>query len=858
MFTTEDNNGYIQINFHSVANTARSIGLRAAKVGAHQPNTISNMGGYVYPILEKMANGRPYQILRTHIPTTDKEDSELASVMLDSDTVYETVDATVLTIVQIEGWDESLAEHGWRIRSGPKTPKRVKTLHRPFRLWANPQRSLKVAIVDDDDYTENELVVEMEEGTKERLLDGAFVISPDLYKECLQNLNVMSQVADLETTDGIRNLEMRLQFSNIKVFNARIHGKFTYKGLDPEDEFHWFRGGLKGQAFICADDRCEKMKVDIIAPRSAFKADVFGDDTFVLLDPQTTKWKVSGDVQSGANVPALYDPDFSAKWIRYLILNQFEDLKNDKLMSWWYSMTSPSFYSTHERKFGDDDLVALTKWNARNWVMSGMKLTDSPWLFEQMVNNIIGTIDSASSLRMKVPIPCAVRAQVISQSLASLIGIEEFDEVETGMIRWSAKYGVLVVNDLDWLEMYESHGGNDLDDFFVAAWRTMDSARKVIVMRSPNDFGEYTIFDYVEGDWYPTEELHDDRRLEFPTVSTDPALWPKRLSEAVADGDVEYRGLASSRMEKTTTDCTTFYSHRDVFAAIENNASSQQSVGANVNARGLWSLTMRQHRSLQLAPLETCIDTGTQGGCAEDIEEVIEESKEILQMILDSGLPVDRYYWETRFAPLGYEIEPERLDSSSHLCRIHDFKKHFTKQFLAHARQYMAQNVGRNVDENIHRLGAKFLHKGSRIVSDARRAIAAARINNGGQTNVDDWREIHEDILDCVEELPTAQEQHDLVLGIYSACLKYPTVTTGRISDQIVQNPAMFDKLIGALRYYGIAAYLRVDQWDRIVSEYDNKWEITCEACYRSAWTDDPLLVQRHFYARNTCADCCK
>src|SRR5688572_10251698 len=102
--------------------------------------------------------------------------------------------------------------------------------------------------------------------------------------------------------------------------------------------------------------------------------------------------------------------------------------------------------------------------------MSGMSLRESPWLFEQMARNIVSIIHVKDPKKMRIPVPCSVRAQVISASMSAAAG--EDIEVEPGQLRWNRAHEVMVVSDADWIEMYESHGGNDLDDFFVGYWRT--------------------------------------------------------------------------------------------------------------------------------------------------------------------------------------------------------------------------------------------------------------------------------------------------------------------------------------------------------------------------------------------------
>ncbi len=487
--------------------------------------------------------------------------------------------------------------------------------------------------------------------------------------------------------------------------------------------------------------------------------------------------------------------------------------------------------------------------------MSGMKITDSPWLTEQMARNILSVIQTSDSNKMRIPAPCAIRCQVVSQSLASMSGCDL--DIEVGSIRWLPEQDVLVVHDYDWLEMYESHGGMDLDDFFVAYWRLIDGERKVVIMRSPNDYGEYSVFDYVEGDWYPTERVSAGT-IEFPPVPTYPGLWPKRLSEAVRDGEIEYLGLPSTRMDPEDS-VRRLYNRSDVRAALLNNVDSQTCVGANVNARSLDSDTNRRHRPVQLTTMESCIDTGAQGGCAEDIDAVTTEAHQIVQAIINDPdeAPIDAYLWETRFARiLGTPFDPKRIRYDGHMTQIHNFRLRFAEEYMEMVRDFVNNHVAQNLDPRIHELGARYLSRGYDLMTYSRQALVGIQSNNKRRATADDWEAIHTYMLREIDKCGAESDRHDMMLGLLSACHKVPAASTGRVSDQLVMNPALFDPLMAALRYYGIAAHLFINDDGQIERRFTESWELPCTNCDDVGITVNPLEWQSFNARGRICPGC--
>lgn len=861
-FQTDSNSGFIKVNY--ISDDLRAEVINEAARSGPRPVLVSSpalSGGYRFPILEDIADGAIFQILKADLPRNDKaRKQQLHELFKAPETLYTYADESDVTIVQIEGWNRKeipLSSLGWQIVNGPKTFKRLKTLNRPFRLGTRFHRPLRVHIVEDDSYTNEDLSV-YSPGEIERLLDGAFVISRELFEACLED--VVFPTLDLEENpefevDFYKAEEYFRQAQYFHAFNARIFGPMVFSGIEQDDPLHGQIQSLKGEAFLNVSDTCERMHVDIICTRSALKFEVGNDSrNFILLEPQKAKRSgVNSDFQTITNLPGIYSPKFVKEWISEFLYANFNRLKNNQVMEEWFSMAVP-YFNAGSRVFAQNDVSTLTKWNARAWLMSGRRITESPWIFEQLASAIAKHIKSNDESRLRFPVPCAVRAQVISQSFASMAGCDLI--IPEGAARWSDELESIVVNDVDWIEMYLSHGGHDLDDFFVGYYRTFGNLRKIVLVRSPNDWGEYSVFDYVEGDWFPVFEKHDGSFMLFPEVDTNPELWPKRLSEAVRDGDVVYTGLPSENEEKVFDPHP--YSPADVLALIENNKASAGSVGINVNARSLHALCMKSHRPVQLTSMEACIDAGTQGGSAADAEAVTIEAKEIVDIIINGNCKVDSYVWNSRFgvAYRGVPFDKRRLTDDTHVSRANRYRNEAAREFRKMARDHAQENFAQNVDPLVHALGKRMLRDGYQVLIDTRLAMVQMQTPGEQSLAVRDWRDIHSLMLEKIQMFENEIDRHDFVLAVYSACFRVPTRSTGRVSDQLVMNPHIFPYLMAAMRFYGLAYHIAVDENGKIVRTMTDSWTLECSGCDSQFVVSNPVTVQSYYHHGGLCKSC--
>lgn len=881
-YTAADNTGVIRINYISDDTCAAAMNKlnRSKSSGSNQIPMVASpclMGGYRYPIIEDIADGRLFQILKAHVNDAPQDlKMKVQEIAAAPETLFSYLDQGDFTAVQIldhNRKENPLSSYGWTIANSPKTFKRLKTLSRPFRIWDrliaedNTFVPLRVMIVDDADYLSDEIDADKYTPTEiERLLDGAVVIRRTLFTSALENIEfpVFKDSNPHEHpefyVEAFRRQEFLRQAQYFHTFNGRIFGDMHLLGLDADDPLHTRPGLIKAEFFCDVAGLCDKYHVDVIAARSAFKTEVSYDGPpFILMEPQKAKRSgVNSDIQTMSNLPAIYTVPEMKSWVDDYLAAKFNMLKNNELLPEWFDMSSGTFNSG-SRALMPSDVDTLNKWNARIWMLSGLKITDSPYLFEQLATAVARSINPRAAAgarrnpesRLRFPVPCAIRAQVISSSMSSMAGYDA--DVDPGGARWVEDLEAVVVHDEDWLEMYRSHGGMDLDDFFVCYYRTINGLPKIIAVRSPNDWGEYTIFDYVPGDWFPVFTKADGTFIQFPEASADPALWPERLSEVYSRGDVQYRGLPSETIDHSSVDTT--YGIAAVMRLVENSKGSATCVGANVNARTLHSVSMRSHRPLQLCPMEGAIDAGTQGGSPEDVAAVQAEANEIVKTVIASDNKLCAYLWRTRFARFNNTVPAHRLDTNTHLYQADVIRKSASAEFMKMVRKYSQEHLVK-LNPVIHKLGARYLRQALRVLVNTRRSMFDMQDVNAQSMGVNDWYVVHYLAIQTIEGFANPIDKYDFILALYSACFKLPTQSTGKISDQIVMNPHLFPYLLDALRYYGIANHVDIDETNQLISWKQNTWVLTCDECQEEKETDNPVLLQSYEATGRICKDC--
>lgn len=743
-----------------------------------------------------------YRVAAMPIPQDEKEFQIAKSIVTNPNVEYAIVDKNKIVAVIVEGensngWMSNLTALGYQVKGGGKASKRMKSFHRPTLFNAHYDH-LNIKVVDPTEYTrvdfENDVVSDLSSPeVVDRLLDGCFVVSDRIMKQGIENLPVYEPHNTSDTDEYYYDPNIRKQLQNFlansKVFNARIICHL---------------GTIKGNMIVSP---YLPEGVDVITSTANIKDEVIYNGGYRLLaEPQGPKSRVITDDQTVINCSKLFRKADMEMWLKEEYEKMFQDATNGKLLQNWKSIYTRLWRDSEDIE--DAEVQARMSYVAYRWVAAGMKITDSPWLFENLA------ISHAMPLKKRIPIPCSVYEQIIPESIARMAGYDI--EVEDDTIQRINEIGVHVVSDIDWLEMYESHGGHDADDFFKLFYREMEGGdlngeKVVIAVRSPNGKGEYSIFKYVEGQWSPTWIKSNGEEVKFPKVNG--RGWPMRLSTAIRFNHVTYTGLPST-LTKSKAHASEVYDHEQVLADIKA-AQNGGNVGRYVNAAMLHSMVFPNHRPVQLCSLESAIDGCTQTADPADRAAIDEEARILVREVLDSGKPVDRAFWESRnFNNSLKEGESVELYDGK-ITQIYELCDRYFNAYRTRVTNWAQENA--RPDDVIHQLANRLYFHALPHLRKFRMKIYNANSNevvtNNAIVQRDAWETLYQGIADTIESFDRVQDRHDFVLALYSVSLKVPT-SGGKISDQIVMNRIVFPYLERALQHYGLAKRLVINRRD--------------------------------------------
>jgi hypothetical protein len=781
-----------------------NVRLKAMANGPLRSNNNYQFGFYDIGVMRHALQftGAPeYRIAALPIPTNAFDRAEVERIISHPSVQYALVDKNKIVACIIdgqEGWMSTLNQMGFTVKGGGKTAKRMKSFHRATLInahfdtlnihWANPTDYTSY------DFNETQNWMPWVTDALPRLLDGGFVVSSRLIQEGIKNLPVYEPHNTLDTNEYYYDPTIKAQLVNFlntsRVYNGRI---YTPHGV------------IKGN-FIVSDNLPED--VDIITSRDNLKTEVTYDGGYRLLaEPQGPKSRVITDDQTVINFPKLFRKSDMEMWLQEEYEKMFNQATDGKLLTNWKSVFMRNF-SRENQDIEDTEAHSRISYVGYRWVSMGLSITDSPWLFETLA------VSHAKPLQKRIPIPCSVYEQIIPESFARMAGYDI--TVEEGTIRRLNDIGIHIVNDFDWLEMYESHGGHDEDDFFKLFYREMESGpldgqKVVIAVRSPNGYGEYSIFTYVEDEWFPTWEKANGELVSFPKVNG--RNWPKRLSKAIRNDEVKYLGLPSEHSTSTSRPATEFYSITDVMADIDT-AMNGGNVGRFVNAAMLHSMVIAKHRDVQLCSLESAIDGCTQTSDSGDRIAIDAEAEVMINEVLQSGKPIDRDFWYSRFRALAAK-HPEVETYEGKITQLNQLCAEYYKKYSQRISQYAQQHA--RPSNIVHELGQRLYYHALPVLRQFRmnifnaNAIESVQSSTGIKRN--EWEYLYAAIAEHIESFERPQDQHDFILSLYSASINVPT-SNGKVTDQVVMNRLVYPYLERALHHYGIG--------NRVVMNYSD------------------------------------
>ena len=795
--------------------------------------------GVMRQIIDAVGSGG-YKIWTIPVPENDEQFERVVNLLNSPKIQYALVDKSqgghkiVFCVVDnAPGWMSVVNELGYNVHSGPKTNKRLKSFHRPTLLNAHFD-NLNIRIVEPTEYTRynfDDINDDMgvapwlsTSDVRKRLLDGGFVVSRRIINEAIQNIPFHTPTNFDKDNDYYYDprLYRRMvdELRDATAFNARLI---------------FSQGFIKGNCFVAELPE----GVDVITSSENIKKEITYDKGFrFLAEPQGPKIRVTTDDQTVINFPKLFRKSDMDLWLREEYKKMFKEATNGKFLNNWNYIYQRLWRETDDLE--DNEARARMAYVAYRWAAAGFKITQSPWLFETV------SISHAKPLEKAILVPCSVYEQIIPESLARMAGYDI--EVEEDTIVRCNELGCHVVNDVNWLEMYESHGGMDEDDFFKLFYREMDGGefdqeKVVIVTRSPNGFGEYSIFRYVEGQWAPTWHMADGTPIMFPKVNG--RGWPQRLSSAISHGIVKYRGLPSEN-EGISQERSGPYTQEDVIRDIKI-AMTGGNVGGFVNACMAHSMVIGKHRSEQLCTLEKVIDKCINPDHVADVHAIDREAHAMMREVIESGKPIDEDFWYKRgmkrFLKRGETIElhPGKITQMNNLCND------YFNRYVNSIREWSQKNA--RPDDIVHQLAERLRFHAYPVLRKFRMDLyntnSTEVTKSSGAIQRTSWESLYLNIVDKINSYESIYDSYDFVIALYSESIKNPT-SNGKITDQIVMNRFVFPFLEEALQYYGVAASVKRDFNNgrlRIVNERVESWVWTDSSGEDVIFTD-PLAVQ--------------
>lgn len=671
-----------------VVRTAFKFGFRliAARIDGVQYSGMTNDGelingtvaGY-FPVSLSIIDGDFVYLSLPRIPTNPED---RAAVFAFSKRHPEVFDAkgkfrALVSSNNSVAWYEPLLNAGLIIEEKAKVMKRVTRFLAPRQLagWfyrgtivhgvdtmigLEEQREVTFAIdahvVDDVNvFRSNEQIAEINaagitdmDDFNVKSVDGAGIITRSVYEYL-----VAGWIGQM-FFDEKKNWQIELM---AKRFNRAEVVNLTYLSEN---------GMLKGNFRIVPDSfmvkTCAKLGIDNVAVLTSlegFKGGVTAPKGRVYLAVEPQEWHSSAraDLQSFINLKEVMFPNGVSQMLADLYTGLVDSIDKGTLVQTPKELQDIEIRFRNEHDQVMEDIVG--SWSALEWVASGLDLRDSYTLTREAVRGVLkGTVRWTTGRDGKkvmdrfpnISIPAAWGMQMVALTAARMMGFR-VKNIERGEARvwWDAH--MIVVNDLDFVENYENHGGSDFDDFYRVMFRTVaETGEKVIVLyRSPNGWGEYSVFSYHDGDNFATTKLRSGEVIEFPKFSL--SHLPKQYTQALRDGDTS---TAIDLLEAANENATHHYSGGTIGEAfrlqrILSLETRRVTAGVMVNAVMWWNHVVKDFIPLNLGTMEAYVDLTTQDDLSPEAETMLLTfASLIINMAPIVGGPVDNWFLEHR------------------------------------------------------------------------------------------------------------------------------------------------------------------------------------------------------------------
>lgn len=286
---------------------------------------------------------------------------------------------------------------------------------------------------------------------------------------------------------------------------------------------------------------------------------------------------------------------------------------------------------------GEETLVDDLSATYHKWQAAGGSLRN--WAY--FIFMIAGAFMNKMRKGMRFPIPWGTYNHVVTHEVLTLAGYGKVVEQMGDRVFYHEATGRFSMPGHMVQDLFKNHGGFDLDDSFrIMLRRFAGDGVCAMLVRSPNNFGEYSIVDVDVDSFIPVMYNTEDPIPEMGMTVLE--FMTKLPTIHQVNKVVTYSGLTEAPSMEADS-----WNVELVNEFIKTNKMSP-GVGAWANIMMVVCDTLRRvskvpFRTRQLAETEDIVDALMQGGTAQQFKEIDEDIQNCYSLVGSIGL-VDRYF----------------------------------------------------------------------------------------------------------------------------------------------------------------------------------------------------------------------
>lgn len=394
------------------------------------------------------------------------------------------------------------------------------------------------------------------------------------------------------------------------------------------------KGQDKGHAIVADNLRDDQGNpVDFLLPEDTKKeVRLENGETFVGINFVHGQNHMRLDIQSLINLHPFFKEEQLLTWLKE---------EGDLFVS---SVETGQIREVMGRIDRHTTLDEVQAWPLREYLASG----GHPMWFRSHVRGLMNLhlqrLNHSTLEKLRLPIPGG-RHYVMPAAVGRRAGIKGLD-IAQGQIQVDTKRGTAWVNETDWVSLTSSTkgegiasilGGADNDDaLWLHPFSDYDGTKKFLAWRSPNQVGEFLLFEPTERS--STFSWHT--AADGPDTPPTPAFPPgdsRKLPERVDLSETEYLGLVDPHTAGGLGEGEA-YSISIMDAAINRCVANKGALGMYCNALMVNKALYGRLPETPPAPLESIIDSAIKTGA--DLSQIITWTYANSRHILESKTPM--------------------------------------------------------------------------------------------------------------------------------------------------------------------------------------------------------------------------